>query len=103
MVTVLHSLGLLNLPRHTSSSSPSTALSPWGLPDSIVVYPVGVLLSTGALASAASGLVGREDRWVTAGLLALVGPTQLSVAAGFSRRPGYVAVPIVTAVLAVVA
>jgi len=104
VVTFLHPLGLLNLtPPHLVFLPEYLLVYTRGLPDYILAWPVGVLLYLGALASAAGGLVGREDRRVTAGLLALVGLTQLSVAAGFSRRLGYVAVPLVTLVVAGVA
>jgi len=104
IVTFLHPLGLLNLtPPHLVFLPEYLLVYTRGLPDYILAWPVGVLLYLGALASAAGGLVGREDRRVTAGLLALVGLTQLSVAAGFSRRFGYVAVPLVTVAAAAIA
>jgi uncharacterized protein (TIGR04206 family) len=68
-----------------------------GLPQFLLSWPIGVGIYLLAVASAASGvLFGREDRRVTAALLVLVGLTQLSMAWGFSRRIGTVALPLGT-------
>ncbi len=64
------------------------------LPNYLAAWPFGVGLYLLALANVALGLLfDREDRRVTAGLLVLVGLTQVSVAWGFLRRPGYTAFP----------
>ncbi|MFW6017344.1 MAG: TIGR04206 family protein [Halapricum sp.] len=65
-----------------------------GLPDYVYAWPVGVGLYLLAVLSAALGLVDREDRRVTAGLLVLVGLTQLQFALGWGGRPAYLAVPV---------
>jgi uncharacterized protein (TIGR04206 family) len=97
ITTLLHPIGLLNFtPPHLVFLPEYVFVYTRGLPDYILAWPIGVLVYLLALASAAGGLVGREDRRLTAGLLALVALTQLSVAAGFSRRLNYVAVPVVT-------
>ncbi|MEF8977071.1 MAG: TIGR04206 family protein [Halapricum sp.] len=64
-----------------------------GLPQYIYAWPLGVVLYSLALVSAVLGLIEREDRRLTAGLLVLVALTQLQFAVGFGRRSGYTAVP----------
>jgi len=70
-----------------------------GLPSFIQSWRTGVLLYLGALASALSGVVWREDPRITA--LALVGAalSQVGVFLGFNRRLGYVALPVGTVVI----
>ncbi|KAB1196864.1 MULTISPECIES: TIGR04206 family protein [Haloferax] len=75
-----------------------------GLPDYILVWPVGVVCYVVAVASALSGTIfGREDVRITAAGLALAGVTQLEVARGFSVQPGRTAWPLGTVVLWAVA
>ncbi|WP_416839103.1 TIGR04206 family protein [Haloferax sp. DFSO52] len=75
-----------------------------GLPDYILVWPVGVACYVVAVASAFSGrLFDREDVRVTAAGLVLAGVTQLEVARGFSVQPGRTAWPLGTVVLWAVA
>lgn len=75
-----------------------------GLPDWVVVWPVGIVCLVFALISAGRGLIrGREDLRVTGGLLALVGVAALLVSLGFSGQPGRVGIPIGAAVAWVLA
>jgi uncharacterized protein (TIGR04206 family) len=67
-----------------------------GLYQFVYAWPLGVLLYLLALGSAALGLVDREDRRVTAGLLALVGLTQLQFALGWGSLPGRLGIPVAT-------
>jgi len=67
-----------------------------GLPQYVYAWPLGVGLWLLALGSAALGLVDREDRRVTAGLLALVGLTQLQFALGWGSLPRRTAIPVAT-------
>lgn len=48
-----------------------------GVPDFVLAWPASVVLYVGAMLSALGGTVGREDRRVTAGLLALAGLSNL--------------------------
>lgn len=70
-----------------------------GLPQFIESWGAGVFLYSLALASAASGVLWREDPRVTA--LSLVGAAvlQVGVFLGFDRRLGYTALPVGTVVL----
>ena len=74
-----------------------------GLPSFIESWGTGVLLYLLALSSAISGLLWREDPRIT--MLSLVGAALLQVGTflGFSRRLGYVALPVGTVVLLAVA
>jgi uncharacterized protein (TIGR04206 family) len=104
ITTLLHPIGLLNFtPPYLVFLPEYVFVYTGGLPDYILAWPIGVLVYLLALASAAGGLFGREDRRLTAGLLVLVALTQLSVATGFSRRLNYVAVPFVTVAAVAVA
>lgn len=76
---------------------------PATLPEYLVAWPTSFLLYCGALASALGGVLGREDRRVTAGLLIFAGLAQLSVALGLSRVTGRLAIPLGTACLWVLA
>ncbi|MFB6255427.1 MAG: TIGR04206 family protein [Haloplanus sp.] len=67
-----------------------------GLPDYILAWPLSVGCYLLALASVAGGAVGREDRRLTAGLLAAAGVAQLTLARGFSFQPGRVGWPLGT-------
>jgi len=67
-----------------------------GLPAYITAWPLSVACYLLALASAAAGTVGREDRRVTAGLLAAAGVAALTLSRGFSFQPGRVAWPLGT-------
>ncbi len=63
------------------------------LPEFLRAWPTSVLLYSGALASAVGGVLGREDRRVTGGLLVLAGITHLGLAVGFLRT-GRLALPL---------
>lgn len=98
--TLLHPLGLFNFSPTRGWSfvflTDYLFVRTRGLPEFILAWPTGVVVYVVALVSAALGLVDHEDRRLTAGLLVLAGLTQLSVASGFGRRTGYVAVPVAT-------
>ncbi|QIB77450.1 TIGR04206 family protein [Haloferax volcanii] len=119
-------LGLVPWSVQTFTTGSATLLFPWGLvgsatgsvttitdfflrftmglPDYILVWPVGVACYLVALGSALSGvLFGREDVRLTAAGLALAGVTQLEVARGFSVQPGRTAWPVGTVLLWAVA
>lgn len=64
----------------------------------LLAWPVATVLYLAAVASAAGGALGREDRRVTAGLLVVVGATLLPVAAGVGRATGVAAAPVGSAV-----
>ena len=64
------------------------------LPRFLQAWGVSVLLYALAVGSALLGLVWREDPRVTAALLTLAGLTHLLVSVGFTRRPGYLSVPV---------
>ena len=65
-----------------------------GLPEFLRAWPASVGLYALALLAAGGGAVsGADDRRVTAGLLALAGVAQVSLAVGFSAQPGRVALP----------
>lgn len=63
------------------------------LPGFLRAWPTSVLLYLGALASAVGGVLGREDRRVTGGLLVLAGVSHLGLAVGFLRT-GRLAIPL---------
>jgi uncharacterized protein (TIGR04206 family) len=66
-----------------------------GLPSYILAWPLSVGCYLLALASATTGrVVGREDRRVTAGLLAAAAVAQVSLARGFSFQPDRAAWPL---------
>ncbi len=65
-----------------------------GLPQYVYAWPLGVVLYGLALVSAALGLADLEDRRLTAGLLVLVGLTQLQFALGWGGRPAYLVIPV---------
>jgi uncharacterized protein (TIGR04206 family) len=66
---------------------------PANLPDRLLAWPVSTALFCLALASLALGVLGREDRRVTAGLFALAGIAHLQVTFGLLRL-GETAVPV---------
>lgn len=71
-----------------------------GLPDYINSWPLSVALYLLALGFAVVGpRVGYDDRRVVAGLLAVAGVAQLSLARGFSVQPGRMAWPVGTLLL----
>lgn len=74
-----------------------------GLPQFLIAWGLGVLCYLLALGSALLGLVWREDRRLTGALLVLAGLTEAGVSLGFMRRPGYLAVPVGTILLWLVA
>ncbi|WP_411962811.1 TIGR04206 family protein [Haloferax sp. YSMS24] len=75
-----------------------------GLPDYILVWPVGIACYVVAVGSGLSGyLFGREDVRITAAGLVLAGVTQLELARGFSVQPGRTAWPLGTVLLWAVA
>ncbi|RLM90602.1 TIGR04206 family protein [Haloarcula sp. Atlit-7R] len=99
-LTLIFSFGLFN-------TNPPELLSAYSyfvrftnaLPQFIESWGSGVLLYALALASAAAGVVWREDVRVTALALAGAGLTQFPVFLGFNRRLNYVAVPVGSLVL----
>ncbi|WP_396613245.1 TIGR04206 family protein [Haloferax sp. S1W] len=75
-----------------------------GLPDYILVWPLGVACYLVALASVVAGFVfDHEDVRLTVAGLACAGLTQLEVARGFSLQPGRTALPLGTVLLWAVA
>jgi uncharacterized protein (TIGR04206 family) len=74
-----------------------------GLPRNPQLLPLSILFWAVALASAAAGLVGREDPRFTAGLLVLSGVSHLGVAYAFSHRLAYTPVPFGAVLMFVVA
>lgn len=98
--TLVHPLGLFNATPGGEWSFVFVAdylfVRTRGLPEFILAWPTGIVVYLAALGSAALGLLDREDGRLTAGLLVLVGVTQLSVASGFGRRAGYSAFPLAT-------
>jgi uncharacterized protein (TIGR04206 family) len=83
--TPLHLTTLLEYRRFTGGFA--------ALPGFLRAWPTSVLLYLGALASAVGGVLGREDRRVTGGLLVLTGITHLGLAVGFLRT-GRLALPL---------
>ena len=65
-------------------------------PPFLLAWPVGVGIYGLGIASAVLEVLDRGDPRVTAGLLVLVGITQLTVTRGFLRRGGYLVVPLGT-------
>ncbi|ELZ86519.1 hypothetical protein C453_06768 [Haloferax elongans ATCC BAA-1513] len=75
-----------------------------GLPEYILVWPLGVACYLVALAGVTSGLLfDREDVRLTVAGLVCAGLTQLEVARGFSVQPGRTAWPLGTVLLWAVA
>jgi uncharacterized protein (TIGR04206 family) len=66
---------------------------PAGLPERLLAWPMSVLLYLGALASAAGGFLGCEDRRVTGGLLVFAGVSHLGFTLGL-QQPGMTVVPV---------
>lgn len=64
-----------------------------GLPRNPELLPLSILFYLVALASAAAGLLDREDPRFTAGMLVLAGLTHLGVAYAFSHRRPYTPFP----------
>lgn len=69
-----------------------------GPPPFLSAWPLGVGIYVLAIGSVATEVLDRGDPRVTAGLLVLVGVTQLTVSWGFLRRGGYFVVPLGTLV-----
>lgn len=95
-VTLVFPFGMVNFaPLELTDLLSFVTVYTRGLPRFLLSWPIGVGLYLIALASAAAGvLFDREDRRVTALLLVVVGLTQVSMALGFSRRLGTIALPI---------
>jgi uncharacterized protein (TIGR04206 family) len=74
-----------------------------GLPRNPELLPLSVLFFAVAVASAAAGLLGREDPRLTAGMLVLAGIAHLGVAYSVSHRIHYTPVPLGALLLFVVA
>ncbi|CCQ32576.1 hypothetical protein HLRTI_000139 [Halorhabdus tiamatea SARL4B] len=114
-------LGLLVVPWTVLlSGGHVTLIMPWGLVDPVAFYvtllpeylsatgsgpppflsawPLGGAIYVLAVGSVTLEVFDRGDPRVTAGLLVLVGVTQLTVAWGFFRRGSYVVVPLGTLV-----
>jgi len=85
-------------PVHVTTLTDYLFVYTMGLPTRLLAWPVAVLLYLLALASAAVGAVGPEDRRVTAGLLVLAGASHLRFSVGLAR-PGALAVPTGTVLL----
>ena len=77
--------------------------SPYGRSAAIESWLIGAGIYVGALASALGGVVRREDRRLTGGLLVLAGVSQFPLVQAFSRRPGVLAVPVGSVLLLVAA
>ncbi len=69
-------------------------LSGYGRFAYIDAWVIGAVLYAVALLSALLGVLGVEDRRLTAGLLVFAGVSQFPLALGFSRRLDYVALPV---------
>lgn len=104
-VTFLFAWGLLNTnPVNVTTLSEFLFRYTQGLPDYILVWPIGVGCYLVAVGSAVLGRVrGYEDGRLTAAALVLAGVTQLELARGFSVQPGRVAWPVGTVALWAVA
>jgi len=96
IVTFVFPFGLLNFaPLELTDVVSFATVYTQRLPEFLLGWPVGVGLYLAGLASVVSGLlVGREDPRLTAGLFAFAGVTQVTLALGFSRRPGTTALPV---------
>ncbi|RRJ30230.1 TIGR04206 family protein [Halocatena pleomorpha] len=57
-------------------------------------WPIGAVLYAGSLCSAIGGALGVKDARLTGGLLVATAVSHLPVLAGFSRRMGYLALPV---------
>ena len=103
-VTLVFAWGLLNTNPVNVTTLAAFVRYTQGLPDYILVWPIGVACYLVAVASAAVGVVaGREDSRLTAAGLVLAGVTQLELARGFSVQPGRMAWPLGTVLLWAVA
>ncbi|WP_254537936.1 TIGR04206 family protein [Halomarina litorea] len=69
-------------------------LSSYGRFAFIDAWLIGAGLYAVALLSALGGVAGVEDRRLTGGLLVFAGVSQFPLALGFSRRTGYVGLPV---------
>ncbi|PSQ20096.1 TIGR04206 family protein [Halobacteriales archaeon QS_8_69_26] len=87
-------LGVVDLPSYLFVYTPG----PRSLPSRLVAWPGSTALFVLAVASASLGVVGREDRRVTAALLALAGLVHLRVALGLVRVGG-TALPVGSALM----
>ncbi len=97
-VTLVFAFGLVDpVPLHFANLYDYLFVYTRVLPEFILAWPVGVVLYAAAVTGAVVGVaLGREDHRVTGLLLVLAGLTQVSMALGFSRRAGYVALPVGT-------
>jgi len=95
-VTFVFPFGLVNFdPLYVADVVSYVTVNTGALPRFLLGWPIGVGLYVLALASAVSGLAfDREDRRVTAALIALAGLTQVSLALGLSRWLDTTAVPV---------
>jgi uncharacterized protein (TIGR04206 family) len=75
------------------------ALSGGPLPGYLLAWPVAALCYLGALASVVAGHWGREDRRLTAGLLALAAVAVFRFAGGIGAQRTLTAVPVGTGLL----
>ena len=103
--TLLFAWGLVNTnPPMVTTLPEFLFLYTMGLPEYILAWPLSVVMYVAAVASAAVGWrTGREDRRVTAGLLAVAAVAQAQLAWGFSIQPNRVAWPVGSAALLAVA
>jgi uncharacterized protein (TIGR04206 family) len=98
VTTLFFPFGFLNLetPTHVVTIYGYLFVHTQGLYQFVYAWPLGVLLYLLAFGSAVLGLFDREDRRLTAGLLALVGLTQLQFALGWGSLPGNLGIPVAT-------
>jgi uncharacterized protein (TIGR04206 family) len=94
-VTLVFPFGLVTADASVSFVSLPTLLARGGgLPRNPELLPASVVLYLGALASAAGGVLGREDPRVTGGLLALAGVAHLGVSYALMHRLAYTPLPV---------
>jgi uncharacterized protein (TIGR04206 family) len=93
-VTLVFPFGFVNTnPPELIDTYTLLVVAKGGLPRNPQLLPLSILFYLVALASAAAGLVGREDARFTAGILVLAGLSHLGVAYAFSHRLAYTPVP----------
>jgi uncharacterized protein (TIGR04206 family) len=98
--TLVFSFGLYNVdPAQLTTITDYYFQYTAGLPQFLLAWGLGALLYALAIGSALLGLFWREDARLTAALLVLAGLTELGVSLGFMRRPGYLALPVGTVVM----
>ncbi|MFC6732354.1 MULTISPECIES: TIGR04206 family protein [unclassified Haladaptatus] len=87
--TLVFSFGLVNTnPLHLTNLYDYLTRFTLGLPRSLQAWPASTLLYLGALVSAATGFLGREDRRLTGGLLVFAGGAQFYLTIGLIASLG---------------